>query len=166
MTAAELQAAHSVHPIAAVESEWSIWTRDVENEVVPTAARLGVGIVPYAPLGRGFLTGTVTGRFEKGDFRRGRERFAPDALAANAALLAAIAETATAYDATPAQVALAWLIGKEAHFRTPVVPIPGTRRATRVDENVAALRLALDPLDAAKLDAVADAVVGSRAQGR
>jgi aryl-alcohol dehydrogenase-like predicted oxidoreductase len=170
VTAEELREASSIHPIAAVQSEWSIWSRDVEDNVVPAAAELGVGFVPYSPLGRGFLTGTVdASTMGSNDFRRNIPRFAAAALDANQGVVAAVqsvaAELAAAgQPATPAQVALAWLLAQGRKLGLPVVPIPGTRRADRIDENQGALALTLDFTAAqlTKLDAAADAVVGSR----
>ena len=168
VTAEELREASSVHPIAAVQSEWSIWSRDVERNVVPAAAGLGVGFVPYSPLGRGFLTGTVdASMLGSGDFRRNIPRFAQDAAAANEGVVAAVqgvaAElTAAGQAATPAQVALAWLLAQGRKHGLPVVPIPGTRKADRIDENLGALGLDFTPAQLETLDAAADAVVGSR----
>jgi aryl-alcohol dehydrogenase-like predicted oxidoreductase len=168
VTAAELREASSIHPIAAVQSEWSIWSRDVERNVVPAAAELGVGFVPYSPLGRGFLTGTVdASKLGSNDFRRNIPRFAESALDANQAVVAAVQAVATelsspGHTATPAQVALAWLLAQGRRLGLPVVPIPGTRKAARVDENLGALALNLTPAQLETLDAAADAVVGSR----
>ena len=168
VTAEELREASSVHPIAAVQSEWSIWSRDVERNVVPAAAELGVGFVPYSPLGRGFLTGTVdASSLGSGDFRRNIPRFEAAALDANQGVLAAMREVAaelaaSGQAATPAQVALAWLLAQGRKLGLPVVPIPGTRRADRIDENLGALALEFTAAHLAKLDAAADAVVGSR----
>jgi aryl-alcohol dehydrogenase-like predicted oxidoreductase len=168
VTAEELREASSIHPIAAVQSEWSIWSRDVERNVVPAAAALGVGFVPYAPLGRGFLTGTVeASTLGSNDFRRNIPRFAGDAAGANQGVVAAVqavaAELSVAgQSATPAQVALAWLLAKGKRLGLPVVPIPGTRKAARIDENLGALSLELTPAQLGRLDAAADAVVGSR----
>ncbi|MDQ0674544.1 aryl-alcohol dehydrogenase-like predicted oxidoreductase [Pseudarthrobacter siccitolerans] len=163
VTAQELEEASAVHPIAAVQSEWSIWSRDVERNVVPAAAALGVGFVPYSPLGRGFLTGTVdAANLGETDFRRRIPRFAPDAASANQAVVATVRAVADELDATPAQVALAWLLAQGKRLGLPVVPIPGTRKTHRIDENLGALALELTP---AQLDALAeasDAVVGSR----
>lgn len=163
VTAQELEEASAVHPIAAVQSEWSIWSRDVERNVVPAAAALGVGFVPYSPLGRGFLTGTVdASRLGEKDFRRRIPRFAPDAASANQAVVDTVQAVADELDATPAQVALAWLLAQGRRLGLPVVPIPGTRKTHRIDENLGALSLDLTP---AQLDALAeasDAVVGSR----
>ncbi|GGH96862.1 aldo/keto reductase [Arthrobacter liuii] len=163
VTAQELQDAAAVHPIAAVQSEWSIWSRDVERNVVPAAAGLGVGFVPYSPLGRGFLTGTVdTSSLGAKDFRRNIPRFAPDAASANQAVVDAVRSVADQLGATPAQVALAWLVAQGKRLGLPVVPIPGTRKAARIDENLGALALDLTPAHLEALDAASDAVVGSR----
>ncbi|WP_427005888.1 aldo/keto reductase [Pseudarthrobacter sp. H2] len=168
VTAEELREASSIHPIAAVQSEWSIWSRDVERNVVPAAAGLGVGFVPYSPLGRGFLTGTVdASKLGSNDFRRNIPRFAEDAAVANQGVVAAVqavaAEvTAAGQGATPAQVALAWLLAQGRKLGLPVVPIPGTRKAHRIDENLGALGLNFTAAQLEKLDTAADAVVGSR----
>jgi aryl-alcohol dehydrogenase-like predicted oxidoreductase len=163
VTAEELREAHAVHPIAAVQSEWSIWSRDVERNVVPAAAELGVGFVPYSPLGRGFLTGTVdASQLGENDFRRRIPRFAADAADANQAVVAAVRLVATVLEATSAQVALAWLLAQGSRFGLPVVPIPGTRKTQRIDENLGALALDLTPAQQEALDLAADAVVGSR----
>lgn len=163
VTADELAAAHAVHPIAAVQSEWSIWSRDVERQVVPTAARLGVGFVPYSPLGRGFLTGTVQAQsLSEGDFRHRVPRFGEDAMKANAAVVEAVQSVAAGTGATPAQVALAWLAAQARRFGLPVVPIPGTRKPERIDENIGALSVVLSESDLDVLDTAADLVVGER----
>ena len=168
VTAEELREASSVHPIAAVQSEWSIWSRDVERNVVPAAAELGVGFVPYSPLGRGFLTGTVdASKLGTGDFRRNIPRFAEAAADANQGVVSAVKTIAdelsiSGQTATPAQVALAWLFAQGKKLGLPVVPIPGTRRAERIDENLGALALSFTAAQLERLDAAADAVVGSR----
>jgi aryl-alcohol dehydrogenase-like predicted oxidoreductase len=163
VTAQELADAHSVHPIAAVQSEWSIWSRDVERNVVPAAASLGVGFVPYSPLGRGFLTGTVdASSLGTNDFRRRIPRFADDAFGANQKVVAAVQAVAAELSATPAQVALAWLFAQGRRLGLPVVPSPGTRKTHRIDENLGALSLDLTPAQLDALDGAADAVVGSR----
>jgi aryl-alcohol dehydrogenase-like predicted oxidoreductase len=158
-----LREANSVHPIAAVQSEWSIWSRDVERSVVPTAAELGVGFVPYAPLGRGFLTGTVSAKdLGDNDFRHKIPRFADGVLDANQAVLEAVRSVAAELRATPAQIALAWLLAQSKRHALPVVPIPGTRRPERIDENLAALSLELSDAQLDVLDGAASAVVGAR----
>ncbi|MDT5335484.1 MAG: hypothetical protein QOD90_989 [Mycobacterium sp.] len=165
VTADELRAAVTVHPIAAVQSEWSIWSRDVEREVVPTAAELGVGFVPYSPLGRGFLTGTVTSTAdltESSDFRRNLPRFADEALENNLAVVDVIRTIADEREATSAQIALAWLRYRADEFGVASVPIPGTRRAARVAENLDSLDVALSDDQLARLDAAAAAVSGHR----
>ena len=163
VTAEELREASTVHPIAAVQSEWSIWSRDVERNVVPAAKELGTGFVPYSPLGRGFLTGTVNASdLGEGDFRHRIPRFADGALDANQAVVSAVRSVAAELDATPAQVALAWLFAQGRRLDLPVVPIPGTRRPERLDENLGALSLELRAAQLDVLDGAASAVVGSR----
>jgi aryl-alcohol dehydrogenase-like predicted oxidoreductase len=165
VTADELRAAVAVHPIAAVQSEWSIWSRDVERNVVPAAAELGVGFVPYSPLGRGFLTGTVRSAADlssPNDFRRKLPRFEEGALDANLAVVDVVTSVADELGATAAQVALAWLRHRAERFGVTSVPIPGTRRAERVDENVGSLAVTLTPEQLAALDAAGAAVAGDR----
>ena len=135
VTADELRAAVAVHPIAAVQSEWSIWSRDVEANVVPTAAELGVGFVPYSPLGRGFLTGTIssTDDLPSTDFRRTMPRFREGALDANLAVVELVKSVAAQQGATPAQVALAWLryradVARRGGGADPGYPARGSRR--------------------------------------
>jgi aryl-alcohol dehydrogenase-like predicted oxidoreductase len=165
VTADELRAAVAVHPIAAVQSEWSIWSRDVERSVVPAAAELGVGFVPYSPLGRGFLTGTVRSAADlagEADFRRHMPRFADDAMTANLAVVDAIRAVADEQEATAAQVALAWLRYRADELGVAAVPIPGTRRAARVEENLNSLDVALTDAQLARLAAAGEAVSGNR----
>ncbi|BBZ29378.1 oxidoreductase [Mycolicibacterium madagascariense] len=165
VTGDELRAAVAVHPIAAVQSEWSIWSRDVENQVVPTAAELGIGFVPYSPLGRGFLTGTLTSVSdftESSDFRRNMPRFSDEALAKNLAVVEVIRSVAEEREATAAQVALAWLRYRADDFGVASAPIPGTRRAARVQENFDSLDVALSDAQLARLDAAAATVSGTR----
>ncbi|AFM18132.1 putative oxidoreductase, aryl-alcohol dehydrogenase like protein [Mycolicibacterium chubuense NBB4] len=164
VSAAELRAAHAVHPIAALQSEWSIWTRDIEAVIVPAAAELGVGIVPFSPLGRGFLAGTVRSAADIGekDFRRTMPRFADTALDANQAVVDAVIGVANEVGATPAQVALAWLRQRADELGAASVPIPGTRRAARVDENLASLSVTLSPEQIAGLGNAGNAVTGAR----
>ncbi|HSU70089.1 MAG TPA: aldo/keto reductase [Micrococcaceae bacterium] len=163
VTAGELRAAHAVHPIAAVQSEWSIWSRDVERNVVPAAVGMRIGFVPYSPLGRGFLTGTVgIENLGPHDFRRNIPRFAEGVLEANAAVVQAVQQVAQEQGSTAAQVALAWLLAQGTRLGLPVVPIPGTRKPERIDENIGALSLELTDNQLDVLDAAADAVVGSR----
>ena len=151
--AATIRRAHTVHPVTAVQSEYSLWTRDPEPEVLPTLAELGIGFVPFSPLGKGFLTGTVdaTTAFSGGDVRTTIPRFSQENRAANQALVDHVTALAQAKDATPGQVALAWLLAQHPW----IAPIPGTRRISRVEENAAATRLALSADETADLDQVA-----------
>ncbi|MTD14598.1 aldo/keto reductase [Nakamurella sp. YIM 132087] len=163
VTAHELRAACAVHPIAAVQSEWSVWSRDVERAVVPAAAELGVGFVPYSPLGRGFLTGTFADPAAfAGDWRAGLTRFSGDAFDANLAIVAAIGGIAADRGVTTAQIALAWLYAAGRQHCLPIVPIPGTRRAERIDENAAAADIVLTVEELAVLDGLSAEVVGPR----
>jgi aryl-alcohol dehydrogenase-like predicted oxidoreductase len=165
VTADELRAAVAVHPIAAVQSEWSIWSRDVERNVVPTAAQLGVGFVPYSPLGRGFLAGAVRTAADISsptDFRRAIPRFAEGALDANLAVVEVVRSVAAEQGATPAQVALAWLRYRAEALGVASVPIPGTRRASRVEENVGSLSVTLTVAQLGALDEAGVAVSGDR----
>jgi aryl-alcohol dehydrogenase-like predicted oxidoreductase len=165
VTADELRAAVAVHRIAAVQSEWSIWSRDVERNVVPAAAQLGVGFVPYSPLGRGFLAGAVRSAADLSsprDFRRTMPRFAEGALDANLAVVDVVSSVAAQQDATPAQVALAWLRYRAEALGVVSVPIPGTRRASRVEENAGSLSVTLTPDQLGALDAAGGAVSGDR----
>jgi aryl-alcohol dehydrogenase-like predicted oxidoreductase len=164
VTADELRAATAVHPIAAVQSEWSIWSRDVERNVVPAAAELGVGFVPYSPLGRGFLTGTIRSAADLSstDFRRNMPRYAEGALDANLAVVEVVKAVAAQQDATPAQVALAWLRYRADALGIASVPIPGTRRAARVEENLGSLSVTLTPEQLDALDAAGSSVTGHR----
>jgi len=151
--AGTIRRAHAVHPVTAVQSEYSLWTRDPEPDVLPTCAELGIGFVPFSPLGKGFLTGTVTTatEFASGDIRATIPRFAADNRAANQALVEHLTGLARAKDATPGQVALAWLLAQ----RPWIVPIPGTRRLERVEENAAATRVPLSADERADLDELA-----------
>jgi aryl-alcohol dehydrogenase-like predicted oxidoreductase len=165
VTADELRAAVAVHPIAAVQSEWSIWSRDVERNVVPTAAELGVGFIPYSPLGRGFLTGTVRSAADLAsptDFRKTMPRFAEGAVAANLAVVDVVRSIADEVGATPAQVALAWLRYRADALSIVAVPIPGTRRAERVEENLGSLSVTLSADQLAALETAGAAVSGGR----
>lgn len=154
--AATIRRAHAVHPVTAVQSEYSLWTRDPEPEVLPTCAELGIGFVPFSPLGKGFLTGTVSAatEFAKGDIRTTIPRFAGDNISANQALVTHVRDLADARSAAPAQIALAWLLAQQRW----VVPIPGTRSRARIDENSAATAVALSADEVADLDALASRV--------
>ncbi|MEW2101502.1 aldo/keto reductase [Streptomyces cellulosae] len=165
VTAGELRAAHAVHPIAAVQSEWSLFSRDIEAAVVPAARELGVTLVPYSPLGRGFLTGAfqdATKDLTQDDFRRTMPRFTGENAAANAALLQPVRAVAESHGATPAQIALAWVHQQANVHGLPVVPIPGTRSPSRVDENTAATSITLTEADLAALNPIAEKVTGTR----
>ncbi|EJJ26165.1 aldo/keto reductase [Rhizobium sp. CF142] len=148
--ASTITRAHLVQPVTAIQSEYSLWTREPEPEILPLCEELGIGFVPWSPLGAGFLTGKVDAstEFESSDFRQNSPRFAKDAISANQQLVDLIKEFAKDKDATPAQIALAWLLG-----RTPwIVPIPGTRRLERVVENIGAAAISLTPAEATELD--------------
>ncbi len=158
-----LRRAHRVHPITAVQSEYSLWTRDPETTVSAALRELGVALVPFSPLGRGYLTGALRGATIAARDQRARlPRFQPDTLDANQALVDAVAEVAARYGATPAQVALAWVHGRAAALGVPVVPIPGTKRIRYLEENVGATGIELGADDVAALDALAGQVVGGR----
>lgn len=152
---AELERAAATHPISAVQLEWSLFWREPEDDVIPTARQLGIGLVPYSPLGRGLLAGSVsTGVLDaigEGDFRRDDPRFTGESLEHNLALVGEVRRLAAECAATPAQLVLAWLLAQG----TDVVPIPGTRRAARVTENAAAVDLPLSTEDLARLEVVA-----------
>ncbi|WP_328544836.1 aldo/keto reductase [Streptomyces europaeiscabiei] len=164
VTAAELRAAHAVHPIAALQSEWSLFSRDIEANVVPTARDLGITLVAYSPLGRGFLTGSFAKAEDltADDFRRQQPRFTGDNATANATLLDPVRKVAESHDATLGQVALAWVHQQAAMHGLPVVPIPGTRKPGRVQENTAATRIVLGEDDMTLLEPIATQVAGDR----
>ncbi|NUS91742.1 MAG: aldo/keto reductase [Nocardia sp.] len=164
VTGDELRAAHAIHPIAAVQSEWSLFSRDVERTAVPAAAELGVAFVPYSPLGRGFLTGALpsTDDLAEGDFRRNMPRFTGDNAAHNAALLAPLHTIAQDRGLTSAQIALAWVQARAQVHGLPVVPIPGTRRRTRLAENAGAATVTLTAAELERLEPIAGQVAGQR----
>ncbi|MFB7755888.1 aldo/keto reductase [Streptomyces sp. NPDC056121] len=149
-SAATIRAAHAIHPVTAVQSEYSLWTRDPEAEVLPTLADLGIGFVPFSPLGKGFLTGTVdtSTTFTDGDIRHRVPRFTAENLAANQALVDHVRQLAETKGATPSQIALAWLLAQQPW----IVPIPGTRHTARIQENTAATTVALSADEVADLD--------------
>ena len=152
---ATIRRAHAVHPISALQTEYSVWSRDPEKEILPTLRELGIGFVPYSPLGRGFLTGTLRSveDLDEADFRRYQPRFQGDNLAANVAIVEVVDELAQAKGCTPGQIALAFVhaAGRD------VAPIPGTKRRTYLEENVAALDVELTEEDLAVLDRIAPA---------
>ena len=145
-----IRRAHAVQPVTALQNEYSLWWRKAETEVFPTLEELGIGLVPYSPLGRGFLTGKMdeNTRFSNSDFRSGLPRFAPEALKANQSLVNLLNKFAARKKATPAQVALAWLLAQKPW----IVPIPGTTKLSRLDENLGAATLVLTPEDLRELD--------------
>lgn len=161
-SADSIRRAHAVHPITALQSEWSLWTRGIEDEIVPTCRELGIGIVPFSPLGRGFLTGAVTSvqDLPADDMRRGLPRFAEGNLDRNLAIVEALRALGEEKGVTAGQLALAWV----QHKGDDVVPIPGTKRRTYLEENVAAATLELSTEDIARIEAAAPptAVAGAR----
>ncbi|WP_067479544.1 aldo/keto reductase [Nocardia amamiensis] len=161
-SAETIRRAHAVHPVTALQSEWSLWTRDIEAEVLPTCRELGIGIVPFAPLGRGFLTGAITSTTElpADDMRRRLPRFADGNLDRNLAIVAALRSLADEKGVTAGQLALAWVHSRGAD----VVPIPGTKRRTYLEENVAAVDIELSDEDLSRIEAAApaEAVAGAR----
>jgi aryl-alcohol dehydrogenase-like predicted oxidoreductase len=151
VTIDELERAHAIHPVASVQSEFSLWTRDRLQDVLPWCREHDAVLIPYAPLGRGYLTGTVTAAsFDDRDFRARNPRFTREALEANLAIVDRVRAVAERLDATPAQVALAWVLAQDER----IVPIPGTKRVERLEENAAAASLALSADDLAELDAI------------
>jgi len=155
-----IRRAHSVQRVTAVQSEYSLWTRDPEAIVLPTLEELGIGFVPFSPLGRGFLTGKIdeNTRFDKSDFRNTLPRFTPEARKANQALIDLLAAIAERKKATPAQIALAWLLARKPW----IVPIPGTRKLARLEENIGAAAIGLNSDDLRGIDASKIAVQGAR----
>jgi aryl-alcohol dehydrogenase-like predicted oxidoreductase len=157
-----IRRANAVQPVTALQSEYSLWWRKPEAEVIPTLEELGIGLVPYSPLGRGFLTGKIDAntKFDSADFRSGLPRFTPKALKENQALIDLLASIAKRKNATPAQIALAWLLAQKSW----IVPIPGTTKLNRLEENIAAVSIQLAPEDLRDIDAAASKikVEGSR----
>jgi aryl-alcohol dehydrogenase-like predicted oxidoreductase len=155
-----IRRANQVHPISAVQSEYSLWERGIEESILPAMRELGVGLVPFSPLGRGYLTGALesTAAFGAGDFRRTLPRFDDEHMAANRKLVDAAKAIASRHNATAAQVALAWILTKAPD----AVPIPGTRRRTYLDENLGAVNVHLTAEDMAALDGLASMAVGDR----
>lgn len=155
-SAKTIRRAHEVFPVTAVQSEYSLWTRDPEAEVLPTLAELGIGFVPFSPLGKGFLTGTIdtSTAFSDGDIRTRVPRFNEENLSANQALVEHVRALAAAKDVTPGRVALAWLLAQQPW----IVPIPGTRRVSRIQENVAATQVTLSADEVADLNGLADRI--------
>jgi len=148
-----IRRAHAVQPVTALQSEYSLWWREPEKELLPVLEELGIGFVPFSPLGRGFLTGKIGTKttFEKGDLRATLPRFTPEALAANQALVDVLAAMAKRKLATPAQIALAWLLARKPW----IVPIPGTTKLNRLEENIHAAAIELTPQDVAEIETAA-----------
>jgi aryl-alcohol dehydrogenase-like predicted oxidoreductase len=151
-----IRRAHAVQPVTALQSEYSLWTRTPEKEVIPTLEELGIGLVPYSPLGKGFLTGKIdeNAKFGSSDFRSALPRFTPEALKANQALIHLLAGIGERKRATPAQIALAWLLARKPW----IVPIPGTTKPHRLDENIGAVSVALTPDDLRDIDNAASKI--------
>jgi aryl-alcohol dehydrogenase-like predicted oxidoreductase len=151
-----IRRAHAVQPLTALQSEYSLWTRTPEKEVIPTLEELGIGLVPYSPLGKGFLTGKISenATFDSSDFRSTLPRFTPAALKANQALIDLLGRIAQQKKATPAQIALAWLLAQKPW----IVPIPGTTKLHRLDENIGAVAIELTPTDLREIDTAASKI--------
>ena len=156
VSAATLRRAHAVHPVAAVQTEYSLWTRDIETDVLPTCRELRIGVVAYSPLGRGFLTGRFQRdtAFKTGDFRSNLPRFQPDNMDANRALVDVVTHLAERKECTAAQIALAWLLAQG----DDIIPIPGTTRIAHLRDNLGALSIDLQPCDIAELRRALDAL--------
>lgn len=154
--AATIRRAHEIQPVTAVQNEYSLWWRRPEDELLQTLEELGIGLVPFSPLGRGFLTGKIKAdtTFDSSDMRAGLPRFTPEALAANQGLIDLLATIAERKKATPAQIALAWLLAQKPW----IVPIPGTRRLERLDENIGAAAVELTPSDLSEIETAAAAI--------
>src|ERR1700722_1766216 len=158
-----LRRAHPVHPITAVQSEYSLWTRDVETDAIGAMRELGVGFVPYSPLGRGYLTGTVDlAALDDSDFRRRNPRFRGQASEDNQAIADTVRKIGEAKGVPPAQVALAWVYAQEERLGVPMAPIPGTKRIKWLEQNVAALDVTLTAGELALLDPLGSQVAGAR----
>jgi len=151
-----IRRAHAVQPVAALQSEYSLWWRKPENEVIPTLEELGIGLVPYSPLGKGFLTGKIDPNktFGDDDFRSKLPRFAPEALKANQELVESIGSIAAQKNATPAQIALAWLLAQKSW----IVPIPGTTKLSRLEENIGAVAIELSDKDLREINSAAEKI--------
>ncbi|RVD61628.1 aldo/keto reductase [Mesorhizobium sp. M2D.F.Ca.ET.185.01.1.1] len=151
---ANIRRAHAVHPVSALQSEYSLWERNLEPEIIPALKELGIGLVPFAPLGRGFLAGDVKRAedYPEGDFRRGDPRYQGENFDANVAAAATVRDIAAAKGVKPGQIAIAWLLAKGPDFGIDIVPIPGTKRRTYLEENVAAADITLDATEMLGLD--------------
>jgi aryl-alcohol dehydrogenase-like predicted oxidoreductase len=157
-----IRRAHAVQPVSALQSEYSLWWRKPEAEVIPTLEELGIGLVPYSPLGKGFLTGKIdeNAKFDSSDFRSTLPRFTPEALKVNQALIDLLGRIAKRKNATPAQIALAWLLAQKSW----IAPIPGTTKLSRLEENLGALSIRLAPEDLRDIETAVSkiAVEGAR----
>ena len=151
-----IRRAHAVQPVTAVQSEYSLWTRDPEAEVLPVLEELGIGFVPWSPLGQGFLTGKIDAatKFDSSDFRASFPRFTPEAREANLALVELLNQIAKRKKATAAQIAIAWLLAQKPW----IVPIPGTRKLERLEENIGAVEVELTPADLSEIDTAASKI--------
>ena len=151
-----IRRAHAVQPVAALQSEYSLWWRRPEAEIIPTLEELGIGLVPYSPLGKGFLTGKIgeNATFESNDFRSTLPRFTPEALKANQAMVDLLGTIAARKKATPAQIALAWLLARKPW----IAPIPGTTKLDRLDENIGALAIELTSADLRDIESAASKI--------
>jgi aryl-alcohol dehydrogenase-like predicted oxidoreductase len=151
-----IRRAHAVQPVTALQSEYSLWTRTPEKEVIPTLEELGIGFVPYSPLGKGFLAGKIdeNAKFDSSDFRSALPRFTPEALKANQTLIDLLGSIAERKKATPAQIALAWLLAQKPW----IVPIPGTTKLHRLEENIGAVSVELTPDDLRDIDTAASKI--------
>jgi aryl-alcohol dehydrogenase-like predicted oxidoreductase len=151
-----IRRAHAVHPVAALQNEYSLWWREPENEVLPTLEALGIGFVPFSPLGRGFLTGKISEDtpFTDNDFRKGLPRFTPENRKANQSFVDLLRKIAERKKATPAQIALAWLLAQ----KPSIVPIPGTTKLARLEENLGALNIQLTPGDLREIDSASSQI--------
>jgi aryl-alcohol dehydrogenase-like predicted oxidoreductase len=151
-----IRRAHAVQPVTALQSEYSLWTRTPEKEVIPTIEELGIGLVPYSPLGKGFLTGKIdeNAKFDSTDFRSTLPRFTPEALKANQTLIDLLGRIAQRKNATPAQIALAWLLAQKPW----IVPIPGTTKLHRLEENIGAISVELSPDDLGDIESAASKI--------
>jgi aryl-alcohol dehydrogenase-like predicted oxidoreductase len=151
-----IRKAHAVQPVAALQSEYSLWWREPEQEIIPTLEELGIGFVPFSPLGKGFLTGAINENtsFDKTDFRNIVPRFAPDARAANQAMVDLLTRIANEKQATPAQIALAWLLAQKPW----IVPIPGTTKLHRLEENLGAVNITLSTNDLSQIEEAASQI--------
>jgi aryl-alcohol dehydrogenase-like predicted oxidoreductase len=151
-----IRRAHAIQPVTALQSEYSLWTRTPEKEVIPTLEELGIGFVPFSPLGKGYLTGKIGAetKFESSDFRSTLPRFTPEALSANQALVDLLGSIAEPKKATPAQIALAWLLAQKPW----IIPIPGTTKLNRLDENIRAAAIELTPDDLSRIESAASKI--------